>query len=76
MSALEKAIVLRQEMPEQSVETVYRFMQSLQNEYVKQADSLNGLRVLQSFSGTLPESFDYRQELEEARAMQNRVYSP
>jgi len=68
MSTLEKAIVLLKEMPEQSVETVYRFMQSLQNEYVKQADSLNGLRVLQSFSGTLPESFDYRQELEEARA--------
>lgn len=69
MSTLEKAIVLLKEMPEQSVETVYRFMQSLQNEYVKQADSLNGLRVLQSFSGTLPESFDYRQELEEARAL-------
>ena len=30
MSTLEKAIILLQEMPEQSIETVYNFMQNLQ----------------------------------------------
>ena len=94
MSTLEKAIILLQEMPEQSVETVYTFMQSLkpypnQNRHSgkspfstineddtaelvsSQRSSLErrqkGFQGLMSFAGTLPEDFDYKKELEEAR---------
>lgn len=79
MSTLEKAIILLREMPEQSVEIVYRFMQSIkttQND-IKQSNALiennttkniEGLRILQSFAGILPDNFDYKAELEEARA--------
>lgn len=31
------------------------------------SDSMEGLRILESFAGTLPEDFNYEQELEEAR---------
>lgn len=33
----------------------------------KSSKGMDGLHVLQSFAGTLPENFDYKQELEEAR---------
>ena len=31
------------------------------------SESIEGLRILESFVGTLPEDFNYEQELEEAR---------
>lgn len=70
MSTLEKTITLLQEMPEQSIEIVYRFirfMQSEQDSSNSNLKSMEGLRTLQSFAGTLPKDFDYKRELEEAR---------
>lgn len=39
MSTLEKAIILLHQMPEQSVETVYQFMQSMQAENITSKDN-------------------------------------
>lgn len=70
MSTLEKAIVLLQELPEQSVDTVYSFIRFIHSEQAnanKGSNGMSGLQTLQSFAGTLPENFDYKRELEEAR---------
>ena len=80
MSTLEKAIGLLQEMPENKLEAVYMYMRfvdsqtdsaepvSIEN---KDTDSIKrkqkGFEGLLSFAGTLPEDFDYKKELEEAR---------
>lgn len=80
MSTLEKAIGLLQKMPEHKLETVYMYMRfvdsqtdsaepvSVEN---KDTDSIKrkqkGLEGLLSFAGTLPEDFDYKKELDEAR---------
>ena len=74
MSTLEKTIVLLQEMPEQSLESLYDFIRSIWlhqdinvNHPENSADtskSIEGFRVLQSFAGTLPADFDYKKELE------------
>lgn len=57
MSTLEKAVILLKEMPEQSVEAVYRFMQTIQTQPYHAAplsedmpQSIKGLQVLQSFA--------------------------
>lgn len=77
MSTLEKTIILLQEMPEQSLESLYDFIQSMwvnrdfnAERSEKTADtskSMAGFQVLQSFAGTLPADFDYKKELEEMR---------
>ncbi|MBD5457710.1 MAG: hypothetical protein HDR27_03950 [Lachnospiraceae bacterium] len=81
MSTLEKAIGLLREMPESKLEAVYMYMrfvdsQSDSNEAIptpnKSIDSTlakrqRGFQGLMSFAGTLPEDFDYKKELEEAR---------
>lgn len=77
MSTLEKTIILLQEMPEQSLESLYDFIQSIwirQNVNVERPEgtvdtskSMAGFQVLQSFAGTLPADFDYKKELEEMR---------
>ena len=77
MSTLEKTIVLLQEMPEQSLESLYDFIRSIwlhpdsktkhSENSVDISESMEGFRVLQSFAGTLPADFDYKKELEEAR---------
>lgn len=71
MSTLEKAINLLHEMPEQELENVYSYMRfvisRLDNEKDSLEKSMNGLKVLRSFAGVLPENFDYEKELEEAR---------
>ena len=77
MSTLEKTIVLLQEMPEQSLESLYDFIRSIwlhpdsktkhSGNSVDTSESMEGFRVLQSFSGTLPADFDYKKELEEMR---------
>ncbi len=91
MSTLEKTIDLLQNMPEQSIQNVYDFVQTLlmrqskremlQEESVfkrsysqsniipveQESKALQGLRILQSFAGRLPEDFDYKHELEEMR---------
>ena len=78
MSTLEKAIGLLQEMPENKLEAVYMYIRFVDS----QADSdvsvttekekdierrKRGFHELLSFAGTLPEDFDYKKELEEAR---------
>ncbi|GFI18116.1 hypothetical protein IMSAG249_01930 [Lachnospiraceae bacterium] len=77
MSTLEKTIVLLQEMPEQSLESLYDFIRSIwiyqdgktahEENSVDISESMEGFRVLQSFAGTLPADFDYKKELEEMR---------
>lgn len=77
MSTLEKTIVLLREMPEQSLESLYNFIQSIwihqdiKTEHPENSadtsESMEGFRVLQSFAGTLPADFDYKKELEEMR---------
>lgn len=77
MSTLEKTIILLQEMPEQSLESLYNFIRSLwlhqsgnMQHFINSADSsesMEGFRILQSFAGTLPIDFDYKKELEEMR---------
>ena len=77
MSTLEKTIVLLQEMPEQSLESLYDFIRSIwipqdsKTEHpensIDTSESMEGFRVLQSFAGTLPDDFDYKKELEEMR---------
>ncbi len=77
MSILEKTIVLLREMPEQSLESLYNFIQSI---WIRQdastkcpenpthtSKSMEGFQVLQSFAGTLPADFDYKKELEKMR---------
>lgn len=78
MSTLEKAIGLLQEMPENKLEAVYmyiRFVDSQSDNDVSVATEKDnemekrrkGFQELLSFAGTLPEDFDYKKELEEAR---------
>lgn len=77
MSTLEKTIILLQEMPEQSLESLYDFIRSIwvqedvgEKSSVKYTDiskSMEGFDILQSFAGTLPVDFDYKKELEEMR---------
>jgi len=67
MSTLEKTITLLREMPEQSLESLYDFIQSIwiQDTNIKRPEktvdtskSMEGFQVLQSFAGTLPADFD------------------
>ncbi len=80
MSTLEKAIGLLQRMPEHKLETVYTYMCFVDSQTdnvdsaspeKNDADSIarkqRGFQGLLSFAGTLPEDFDYKKELEEAR---------
>lgn len=78
MSTLEKAIGLLQKMPENKLEAVYmyiRFVDSQTDSDVsvtaeKESDMekrRRGFQELLSFAGTLPDDFDYKKELEEAR---------
>ncbi len=80
MSTLEKAIGLLQRMPEHKLETIYTYMRFVDSQ-IDNADSAStekndtdsiarkrkGFQGLLSFAGTLPEDFDYKKELEEAR---------
>ncbi len=78
MSTLEKAIGLLQEMPENKLEAVYMYIcfvssQTDNDVFVtakKETDMekrRKGFQGLLSFAGTLPEDFDYKKELEDAR---------
>lgn len=80
MSTLEKAIGLLQRMPEHKLETIYTYMRFVDSQ-IDNANSAStekndtdsiarkrkGFQGLLSFAGTLPEDFDYKKELEEAR---------
>ena len=80
MSTLEKAIGLLQRMPEHKLETIYTYMRFVDSQ-IDNANSAStekndtdsiarkrkGFQGLLSFAGTLPEDFDYKKELEEAK---------
>lgn len=63
MSTLEKTVVLLQEMPEQSLESLYNFIRSIwihqdssmesSEKPIDISESMEGFRILQSFAGTL-----------------------
>lgn len=78
MSTLEKAIGLLQEMPENKLEAVYMYIRFVDSQSDNDASVTTekdnemekrrkGFQELLSFAGTLPEDFDYKKELEEAR---------
>ncbi len=82
MTTLEKAIGLLQKMPENQLEAVYMYIRfvyshksdtslSMKEEADGSENNLEkrqrGFNGLMSFSGTLPEDFDYKKELEAAR---------
>lgn len=66
MNNKERAIQLLDQIPESEMYYIIRIL-----EHAAKANStsksMEGLRILQSFAGTLPESFDYKRELEEIR---------
>lgn len=78
MSTLEKVIGLLQEMPENKLEAVYMYIRFVDSQTDSDASVATekendmerrkkGFQELLSFAGTLPEDFDYKKELEEAR---------
>lgn len=71
MSNKERAVQLLEQIPESEMHYIIRML-----EYAAKPDDtskrMEGLRVLQSFAGTLPENFDYERELEK---MRNEKYS-
>ncbi len=66
MSNKERAIQLLDQIPESEMYYIIRIL-----EHAAKANNtsknMERLRILQSFAGTLPESFDYKHELEEMR---------
>ncbi len=83
MSTLEKAIGLLQEMPENKLgiahecanpSLVKKDTDAFENAVIEKSshkstleERQRGFQGLMSFAGTLPEDFDYKKELEEAR---------
>lgn len=77
MSTLEKAMGLLQVLPERQLDAVYMYMRFVYShsdgsDFILAKESSvekrrKGFQGLISFAGTLPEDFDYKQELEEAR---------
>lgn len=72
MSTLEKTIHLLETLPDDKIETIYTFAQFLNSELTEKKTTASekrqkGFEGIMSFAGTLPENFDYKQELDEAR---------
>lgn len=78
MSTLEKAIDLLQKMPENKLETVYMYIRFVDSQTNREVSVIaeekrnmekrrRAFQELLSFAGTLPDDFDYKKELEEAR---------
>lgn len=78
MSTLEKAIDLLQKMPENKLETVYMYIRFVDSQTDREVSVIaeekrnmekrrRAFQELLSFAGTLPDDFDYKKELEEAR---------
>lgn len=89
MSTLEKTIGLLETMPDDKIETIYAFVRFINSDAYKMpfesasaemedehsiSESMKGLRILESFVGTLSENFNYEQELEEARSEKYRRF--
>ncbi|MDE6872949.1 MAG: hypothetical protein K2P87_00615 [Lachnospiraceae bacterium] len=68
MSALkQEAVKIIETMREDVMVQVIAYLQHVASETQQPPKPLDGFRVLQSFAGSLPEDFDYKKELEEAR---------
>lgn len=68
MSTLkQEAVRLIEDIEEDAMAQVIAYLQSIVYEKPQQTKSIDGFRILQSFAGSLPENFDYEQELEDMR---------
>lgn len=78
MSTLEKTIDLLQNMPENKLEAVYMYVRFINSQSGSEETSVSeeknaiekrkkSFQELMTFAGSLPEDFDYKKELEEAR---------
>lgn len=68
MSVLkQEAVKIIETMREDVMVQVIAYLQHVASETQQPSKPLEGFRVLQSFAGSLPEDFDYKKELEEAR---------
>lgn len=72
MSTLEKAIGLLQEMPEHKLEAVYMYIRFINSQLSDDEENpiekrQRGFENLMSFAGTLPENFNYNEELKTMR---------
>ncbi|MCX4268797.1 MAG: hypothetical protein OSJ62_09045 [Lachnospiraceae bacterium] len=63
----QKAIQIIENMPEDLMSEVISSLKTIESEKNLTLRSMEGLKILQSFAGTLPSTFHYTQELEEAR---------
>ncbi len=65
----EKAFQMLQTLPDEKVVYLVKIMEGLEGLGVnsKPQDKKEALRSLQKFSGRLPEDFDYKKELADAR---------
>lgn len=68
MSTLkQEAVKIIETMRDDVMVQVIAYLQHVAGETQQPPKPLDGFRVLQSFAGSLPEDFDYKKELEEAR---------
>lgn len=71
MTALQKeAVRMVEKMQDDDVMQVIAFMKNIEVMETSIDDrnrAMKGLEILKSFAGTLPEDFDYKKELAEAR---------
>ncbi len=68
MSTLkQEALKIIEDIQEDAMTQVIAYLQSVAYEHPNQSKGLEGFQILQSFAGSLPENFDYNQELTEAR---------
>ncbi len=71
MTALKKeAVQIIENLEEEDMIQVVAYLRNFNSSEFPNKDrnaAMEGLRVLQSFAGTLPADFDYKKELEEAR---------
>ena len=71
MTALKKeAVQMIESMQDDDIVQVIAFIKNIkltEEEDSDRSNAMRGLEVLKSFAGTLPENFDYKKELAEAR---------
>ena len=63
----QEAIKIIENMQEDLMTQVISSLQTIESEKNNTIRSMEGLHILQSFAGTLPPTFHYKQALEEAR---------
>lgn len=63
----QEAIKIIEEMQEDAMLQVVAYLKSIASNHPGQDKHLQGFQTLQSFVGSLPEDFDYNQELEAIR---------